>query len=64
MDALERYVRAGLELAGVEVDDTDVAIIRLAEAVYGPDLRALQAEDLSEAPHEPDLDPARAPRLR
>ena len=62
MDALERYVRAGLELAGEDVDDTDLAVIRAADAVYGPALAALDAADLTQVLPESDLDPARAPR--
>ena len=30
MDAFEQYVRNGLELQGVPVDDTDMAIIEVA----------------------------------
>ncbi|MEA2435589.1 MAG: hypothetical protein QOF65_145 [Thermoleophilaceae bacterium] len=62
MDALERYVRAGLELAGDEVDDTDIAVIRAADAVYGPALAALDAADLTHVLPESDLDPGRPPR--
>ena len=62
MDALERYVRAGLELAGEEVDETDLAVIRAADAVYGPAMAALDAADLAHVMTEPDLDPSRPPR--
>jgi hypothetical protein len=62
VDALERYVRAGLELTGDEVDDTDIAVIRAADAVYGPAMAALDAADLFDVMPETDLDPSRAPR--
>jgi hypothetical protein len=62
VDALERYVRAGLELAGDEADDTDIAVIRAADAVYGPAMAALDAADLTRVLPEPDLDPSRPPR--
>jgi hypothetical protein len=62
VDTLERYVRAGLELAGEEVDDVDLAVIRAADAAYGPGMRALDAADLSRVLPEPDLDPGRPPR--
>ena len=62
MDALERYVRAGLELAGEGVDDVDIAVIRAADAVYGPELAALDAADLTEVLPETDLDPSKPPR--
>ena len=62
MDAFERYVRAGLELQGVDVDDVDIAVMRAADAVYGPGMRALAEADLRGVLPEPDLDPGRAPR--
>jgi hypothetical protein len=62
VDALESYVRAGLELMGDEADDVDIAVIRAADAVYGPAMRALDEADLTHVMPEPDLDPARAPR--
>ena len=61
MDPFERYVRAGLELSGIAVDDVDVAVMRAADAVYGPGLRALAEADLREVLPEVDLDPSRAP---
>lgn len=61
MDAFEQHVRAGLELAGVDVDDTDLAVMRAADAVYGPAMRALAQADLRDVWVEPDLDPSRAP---
>ena len=62
MDAFERFVRAGLELAELPVDDVDLAVMRAADAVYGPGMRALAAADLREVLPEVDLDPGRAPR--
>jgi hypothetical protein len=62
VDALEQYVRAGLELSGDGVDDVDLAVIRAADAVYGPAMAALDAADLTGVMPEPDLDPSRPPR--
>jgi hypothetical protein len=62
MDALEQYVRAGLDLAGEEVDEVDLAVIRAADAAYGPAFAALDQADLAHVLPEPDLDPSRAPR--
>jgi hypothetical protein len=62
VDAFEQHVRAGLELAGVTVDDTDLAVMRAADAVYGPGFRALAEADLHDVMLEADLDPSRAPR--
>jgi hypothetical protein len=64
VDAFERYVRAGLELADVPVDDVDLAVMRAADAVYGPGMRALAAADLRDVLPEVDLDPGHAPRTR
>jgi hypothetical protein len=62
VDALEQYVRAGLALAGEGADDTDLAVIRAADSVYGPAMRALDEADLTRVLPEPDLDPSRPPR--
>jgi len=62
VDAFEQHVRAGLELAGMTVDDTDLAVMRAADAVYGPGFQALAEADLRNVALEPDLDPSRAPR--
>ena len=62
VDALETYVRAGLELAGEAVDDIDIAVIRAADAVYGPGMRALDKAYLAHVMPEPALDPSRPPR--
>ena len=61
MDAFETFVRAGMELADQPVDDTDIAIMRVAEAVYGTQVRALLAEDLRHVKPELSFDPSRAP---
>jgi hypothetical protein len=61
MDAFEQFVRAGMELAEQDVDETDIAIMRVAEAVYGTQVRALLAEDLRDVKPELDFDPSRAP---
>ena len=64
MDAFEQHVRAGLELIGHAVDESELAVMRVADGVYGPQLRALLEADLSESWAEPDLDPSRAPSDR
>ena len=61
MDAFEQHVRAGLELAGKEIEDTDLHVMRAADGVYGPKFKALADADLSDVAVEPDLDPSRAP---
>jgi hypothetical protein len=62
VDAFEQHVRGGLELAGIPVDDVDLAVMRAADAVYGPGMRALLEADIRAVMPENDLDPSRAPR--
>jgi hypothetical protein len=61
VDAFEQHVRAGLELVGVEVDDTDLAVMRAADAAYGPAMLALRRADLRDVWVEPAIDPGRPP---
>ena len=61
VDAFEQFVRGGMELADQTVDDTDLAVMRVAEQVYGSQVRALLAEDLRHVKPELNFDPARAP---
>jgi hypothetical protein len=60
-DQFETYVRSALARAGAEVDEVDLAVIRAADTVYGPDREALMSADLTAAPTEHDLDPSRPP---
>ena len=60
-DQFATFVRSALARAGIEVDETDLAVIRAADTIYGPDREALMQADLSGAPCEHDLDPSRPP---
>jgi hypothetical protein len=64
VDAFEQHARAGLELAGMQVEDSDLHVMRAVEAVYGPKFRALAEADLRDIAVEPDLDPSRPPTAR
>ncbi len=64
MDAFERFVTGGLELAGMAVEELEIHIMRGAHAIYGPPIEALQQADLRDVWPEPDLDPSRAPSGR
>ena len=57
----DTFVRAGLAQYGIEVDDVELHIIRIAEQMYGPQRDALLAADLSDVAREVVLDPARPP---
>jgi hypothetical protein len=61
MDALEAYLRGGLERAGVTVTDDELALMRAVDGVYGPALRELQEVDLAAVDAEFGLDPSRPP---
>jgi hypothetical protein len=64
MDGGEQFdavVRLTLGRYGIPVDEVDLAVMRVAELVYGPGRDALLAADLSDVPPEHDLDPSRAP---
>jgi hypothetical protein len=61
MDAFERYVRAGLELSSTPVSDVDLAVMRAADTIYGPHLRAINEIDLSGVWAETVLDPSKPP---
>jgi hypothetical protein len=61
VDAFEQHIRAGLELAGMELEESDLHVMRAADAVYGPKFKALAEADLRDVAVEPDLDPSRPP---
>jgi hypothetical protein len=57
----QEYARVALAYRGIEVDDVDLAVMSVAESVYGPERDALLAADLSHVPYEHDFEPSRAP---
>lgn len=57
----DTFARTALARMGVSADETDLAVMRAAESVYGPDRDALMGADLSGIPREHDLDPSRPP---
>jgi hypothetical protein len=60
-DAFESWARATLAHYGLEADDVDLAVMRVAEHVYGPPRDALMTADLSGVAPEHGLDPSRSP---
>jgi hypothetical protein len=60
-EGFQAYARAAWARVGVEVDEVDLAVMSVAEGVYGPGRDALMAADLSEIPREHDFDPSRPP---
>jgi hypothetical protein len=57
----QEYARVALDHLGIEVDEVDLAVMTVAEQVYGPERDALLAADFSDVAYEHDLDPSRAP---
>jgi hypothetical protein len=60
-EQFDTFVRVTLARYGLAVDEVDLAVMRAAEATYGPGRDALLSADLSGVPAENDFDPARAP---
>ena len=61
MDAFEQFARGGLGWLGLTADDTDVAIMRYIDEIFGPELRSLMQADMGDWWPENDFDPSRAP---
>jgi hypothetical protein len=61
VDAFEQFARGGLEWMGLSADDVDMQIMRYIDEVFGPELRALMAQDFNGVWPETDMDPSRAP---
>lgn len=60
-DDFQRFARAGLELLGVEVDETELAVMAAADSIYRAHTEALLEADLDQVAPESRLDPAAAP---
>jgi hypothetical protein len=60
-EQFDTFVRLALGRYGIPVDEVDLAVMRVAERVYGPGRDALLAADLSGIRPEHGLDPSRAP---
>lgn len=60
-DQFDSFVRSGLAQYGIEVDETELRVMHVAEELYGPLRDALLAADLSDVPRELELDPSRPP---
>jgi hypothetical protein len=59
--SFEDYVPGGLASLGIEVDEVDLAVIRVAHGIWWPALQGLLEADLSEVELEPGLDLSQAP---
>jgi hypothetical protein len=61
-DAFERFARAGLDRLGIEPSEEELAVMRVADSVYGPHTEALIEADLSGVEPEPEIDLSRPPK--
>lgn len=60
-DRAEQFIPAGLASLGIEADETDLAVMSAAHAMFWPSIRDLLALDLSELEPERKQDLSRAP---
>jgi hypothetical protein len=60
-DGFSRFVGGGFELLGIEADETELAVIEVAGAIYQPHIDALLDADLGEVEPEPRIDLSRSP---
>jgi hypothetical protein len=60
-DPFDDFVRGGLELNGLGLQEGELDVIRTLHAAFAPAFDGLDAVDLSEIPPEVGLDPSRAP---
>jgi hypothetical protein len=61
-DAVEHFVRSGLELAGIEAGDDEVAVMIGADGLYRPLIEALLTAELDGIEPEPGIDVSGPPR--
>ena len=60
--AFESHIEGGLEVYGIEADETERAVMKGVFRLYQPALELLLAYDLSAAPEEPEPDLSRPPQ--
>jgi hypothetical protein len=61
-DGFQRFARGGFDLLGIEVDETQLAVIAAADALYRPRITALLEADLDAVEPEPRIDLSRPPQ--
>jgi hypothetical protein len=60
-EAFERFAAAGMERLGLEADEAEVNVMRVADSIYGPHIDALLAADFDAVDPEQRIDLSRAP---
>jgi hypothetical protein len=61
-DALERFVRGGLALLGLEATEAEMAVIQAVDGIYRPATDRLIGAELDGVEPEPGTDMGRPPR--
>lgn len=61
-DPFETYVRLSFDMLGLEVDEIQLSVMRVADAIYRPHIDALIEADLEGTAPEPDADLSKPPR--
>ena len=59
--AFESHIEGGLEVYGIEADETERAVMKGVFELYQPAIEMLLAVDLDSAPEEPAPDLSRPP---
>ncbi|MEK6272088.1 MAG: hypothetical protein AABM42_05505 [Actinomycetota bacterium] len=60
-DAVQRFVRAGLELLDLEAGEAEIAVIEAVDGLYRPVIERLLEDELDEIEPEPGTDMSRPP---
>jgi hypothetical protein len=61
-DAIHRFLGGGLEVAGIEASDDEVAVMAGAHGLYSPLIEALLTAELDGIEPEPGIDVSGSPR--
>ena len=62
--SFDDFVPAGLASLGIEADEVDLAVMRVAHELYWPAIAVLLEVDLGAVAPEPGADMSRAPEQR
>lgn len=61
-DGLQSFIAGGFELAGIEADEAELAVMAVVESIYRPHVEALLEADLDDVAPEPEIDLSQPPR--
>jgi hypothetical protein len=61
-DGLQSFLGGGFALAGIKADETELAVMAVAESIYRPHIQALLEADLDDVVPEPEMDLSQPPR--